>query len=353
MTPQSGRRHATIRTVHDDRPRAHRPRSLRAPAFRVERTDREPPHQTGASRVDPARNPPAGIDELRHLPDGTLYRLERGDRRILVCKSGAEIQLLFDSDESCEIQSRLDLDHPLDLKSPYTRAAMLFLLWKDVPRRAHVVGLGGGRIPMVLGHHYPEALIDCTEIEPDVTSLAVRFFGFRPGASLRVFHEDAREFMERRGEDELYDVIVVDAFSGLGFGPPRLATTEFFHTCRRQLASDGILVLSILPGDPLLDRKVATVAAAFQHADLYQEEDAVVVFGHDGAAAGRDQLIRRAHELQARHGFAFSLPAVARSLWPVPRLRAAGGEQAAPAPLCDRDLGRLGVLPGAPPQPAQ
>lgn len=286
--------------------------------------------------MDPVRNPPATIDELRRLPDGTLHLLARDDRRILVRKSDAEIQLLFDSDESCEIQSRLDLDRPLDLTSTYTRAAMLFLLWNDTPRRAHVIGLGGGRIPMVLGHHYPETLIDCTEIDPDVTSLAVRFFGFCPGAGLRVFHVDAREFLERRATDEPYDVIVVDAFSGLGFGPPRLATVEFLRTCRRQLGRDGILVLSILPGDPLLDRKVATVAAAFPHADLFQEEDAVVVFGHDGAAVGRDQLLRRAHELQARHDFAFPLPDVARSLWPVPARGATGVEQA--APLWDRDL---------------
>lgn len=259
------------------------------------------------------------MEALRAMPEGTVHVREQTDRRILVQKAGSEIQLLFDSTDSCEVQSRFDLDSPLDLKSPYTRAAMLALLWRCPPRRVHVVGLGGGRIPMVLRHHFPDAVIDCTEVDPEVTDLAVRYFGVRLDAHLRVFHEDGRGYLERRAAAEPYDVIVVDAFIGLGFGEQRLATLEFLQSCGRQLGRDGVLVLNLLPGDPLLDRKLATFKAAFPQAHLCEDDGVTVVFGHLGEPAGRDELMRRARRLQREHRFAFSLQAVARALGPLPQ----------------------------------
>lgn len=267
--------------------------------------------------MDPGANEPASTSDLRGLPDGILFASQRGRRRILVRKEGAEVQLLFDSEESCEFQSRLNLDRPLDLLSAYTRAAMLFLLWRDAPRCVHVVGLGGGRIPAILAHHFPGAVIDCTETEPRVQEIAERFFGLSPGPRLRVFHQDGRSFLERRDEAPPYDAIIIDAFTGRGSGPPRLASASFFRACRRQLAAGGVLVLSILPGDPGTSRRIAAMTASFARVWLYQESDAVVALGYDGEDAGRDLLIRRARALQRRHRFAFPFVESARSLWPV------------------------------------
>jgi spermidine synthase len=269
------------------------------------------------------------------MPDGTLEERERGGRRILVQKSGSEIQLLFDSVESCEIQSRLDLDHPLDLRSPYTRGAMLGLLWSCPPRRVHVIGLGGGRIPLVLRHHFPEAVIDCSETDPEVTELATRFFGLRTDARLRVHHEDGRSFLERRDPSEPYDLILVDAFDGFGFGALRLATKEFLRCCRRQLAGDGTLALNLLPGDPLLGRKLATLGAAFSDAWLFEEEEGIIAFGRDGEALPRSELIRRARRLQRQSRFAFPLHRVARALGPLPSRYRGGSGGDALAELAD------------------
>jgi spermidine synthase len=263
---------------------------------------------------------PIPIEQLRALPEGTLHLVDRSDRRILVQKIGTEIQLLFDSSESCEIQSRLDLDRPLDLKSTYTRVAMLGLLWNRPPQRVHVLGLGGGRIPMVLRHHFPETGIDCTEITPAVTDLAIRYFGLAIDERLRVFHEDGVRFLERRRSGDPYDLIVVDAFSGLGFGEERFTASEFLQVCRRSLVHGGVLVLNILPGDPGLERKIAAVGASFRNVYLVREADAVVVFGRDGEAVTLEELVRRARSLQRQHRFKFPLGAGARSLQRLPPL---------------------------------
>ena len=63
--------------------------------------------------------------DLRSHPDGLVHVRETAGRRILVEKEGPELRLLFDSVDSCEIQSRLDLDRPLALVSTYTRVALL------------------------------------------------------------------------------------------------------------------------------------------------------------------------------------------------------------------------------------
>jgi len=272
-------------------------------------------------------------------PDETLYSSVRGARRILVRRAGSELQLLFDSEESCEIQSRLDPARPFDLLSPYTRAAMAALLWRPSPHRVYVVGLGGGRIPAVLGHHFPDARIDCTEVDPEVIAVAARFFGVVAGEQLRILLQDGREFLERREAAGPYDVIVVDAFTGRGSGVARLATLEFFAACRRQLAPGGVLVLSVLPGDPWGDRKLAAVGASFLRAFAYEEDGARVAFGYDGEAIGRDELIRRARRLQRDCRFAFSLSSVARRLWPLAAgIRLPGESTAAGTPLRDADL---------------
>jgi spermidine synthase len=266
---------------------------------------------------DPAR--------LRALPDGPIHTHVTDGRTIIVQKAGSELHLLFDSEESCEIQSRLDLARPLDLVSTYTRACLLGLLWVPRPRRVHVLGLGGGRMPMVLRHHLPETVIDCTEIDAAVVEIATTYFGVRPDEHLHILVEDGRGFLECPDDGDPYDLLIVDAFTGAGAGATRLATVEFWETCRRRLAREGVAVLSILPGDPLLERKVATIASVFPCAHLYAEDGTTVVFAHGGPTIARDELARRASHLQATHRFAFPLDALARSVWEVPSRYAAEG----------------------------
>jgi spermidine synthase len=291
------------------------------------------------TRLRPTHPPRIPIEAIRARPDGIVEVIELPGRRVLVQKSGSEIQLLFDSTESCEIQSRLDLERPLDLVSTYTRALLLGLLWRCPPKRVHVLGLGGGRIPMILRHHFPEARIDCSEIEPAVTELAVRWFGLEIDERLRVSHEDGIAFLERQpgqprelgpesdpepdpkpgsepepGSDGgPYDLILVDAFSGLGRTEERFASAEFLRLCRRRVRSEGLVALNLLPGDPGLAANVAGFRSAFREAWLYRDEEAMVAFGHDGPTVPRDELMRRARELKRQVHLDF-LPGTARRL---------------------------------------
>jgi protein-L-isoaspartate O-methyltransferase len=232
----------------------------------------------------------------------------------IVQKHGSELRLLLLSPDSPEWQARVDLANPAKLLCAYMEAMMLALLWTPEPLRMHVMGLGAGQLPMVLRSHFPESLIDCTELDPDVYELARKFFSFRPDAHLRVYVEDGRSFLERRPKTEPYDLIFLDAFVGIGAVPLRLSTQEFFRVCRNQLSRNGTLVVNVLPKGGLVIERLATLASVFRNVYAYERDATLVLFANDDEASGDTDLVKIACELQERHGFSFPYPSLAAHL---------------------------------------
>ena len=75
--------------------------------------------------------------------------------------------------------SALKLDDPFDLSpTPYNQAMMLSLLWQRNPERIYVAGFAGGRIPLMFYHYFPQAVIESTDIDAEVTGLADVFLAF-------------------------------------------------------------------------------------------------------------------------------------------------------------------------------
>jgi hypothetical protein len=288
--------------------------------------------------------------------DGIIH-IEKGRRQTtLVERSGDELRLKLLGPSSTEWQSRIDLRDPLRLLSPYMRALMLFCLWCKVPSRIHIIGLGGGRIPAFLRNHFPDLEIDCTEIDDDVYQIAQRYFGFRTDPATRVIIADGREYLARRTRAPLYDAILVDAFSGVGFSPLRLATAEFVGICKAQLREGGTFALNVLPRDRLAWAKAATVSAAFKSTYLYDSEDAFVVFANDLDASMPSALASQDYLPAFQERFHFSLGDMAGRLRPlmnqgggipnVPVLTDADGELVGPiAEELLRDLGRNDPCP--------
>src|SRR5688572_21378692 len=74
------------------------------------------------------------------------------------------------------IQSSMRIARPTDLELAYTRSMMGFLLFHPRPRRMLLVGLGGGSLAKFIYHRMPEAVSEVLEINPDVVSIARRYF---------------------------------------------------------------------------------------------------------------------------------------------------------------------------------
>ena len=214
-------------------------------------------------------NSSAIAERLRWLhgkPDGVLCVEPAGPQFVIVTKDGSKMRLLTVEQvrpRTTITQSHLDLSDPLYLVSPYTQAAMLGLLWQSEPRRIYVVGLGGGRVPLLLHHYLPQTVIDCAEIDPVVLNTAIKYFGVRADERLRIAVQDGREWLAHRDPNVQVDVIFVDAFLGNGYTPYRLATKEFYRLCQTHLSQNGVLIVNLLETVPFFDERVKTLQSVF------------------------------------------------------------------------------------------
>jgi spermidine synthase len=243
----------------------------------------------------------------RAAPQGLIERRSRSGYELLTIKEGSQIQLYFAATGAPElsgIMSRVDLNRPLHLLGIYTRAMLAALMFKPDARRLCHIGFGGGRIPMVLHHHFPEMLIESTEIDAEVVRLARRWFGIRPDERTPVYTEEGRSFLARQPEAVVYDSILVDCFTGSGQHPYALSTREFYDLARSHLAPAGVLVTNLDASDPMFEQKVATIQASFAHVWRYRTEGANVCFGSDNPI-GRDTLRRHAELVRRRAAFSF------------------------------------------------
>ncbi len=102
-----------------------------------------------------------------------------------------------------------------------------------------LIGLGGGS--MANSFSMAGWQVDAVEIDPSVTRVAKKYFGFR-SEDCRVFHGDGRQFL--RSHSEKYDLIVLDAF-GSGAIPFQLITQQFFMLVREHLKSGGVFAINV------------------------------------------------------------------------------------------------------------
>lgn len=261
------------------------------------------------------------IEGLRKKPDGFIYGRREPDYRILVFKDGKQIQLYFgDSRNSAPeskisgVMSRLDLDNPLDLLSCYTQAMMLSLAWKSDPARVCMLGFGGGRVAMIFHHYFPKVIIDGVEIDHAVLEVAKRYFGIETDRRLRVAVQDARDFLTDCPDHRLYDIILLDCYTGIGHNPFHLSTIEFYRLCKARLAANGVVTTNLIRDDRLFARKVETFAASFKHLYRFTHEDTCVLFGSDAPPIAKSDLPDRMKRVCGRHPFCFPLLERAREV---------------------------------------
>jgi hypothetical protein len=112
--------------------------------------------------------------------------------------------------------------------------------------RIGVIGLGAG---IAAAYGAPGDIIRFYEINPDVVRLSEKYFTYRKDSKARsdVTLGDARVTLERlraQKESQLFDVLVIDAFSSDAI-PVHLLTKECFDTFRFHLKRDGILAFHV------------------------------------------------------------------------------------------------------------
>jgi spermidine synthase len=199
-------------------------------------------------------------------------------REVLVYEERGERCMCFT--RMCRIgrQSCINLQDPHKFALNYTRMMMAGTLFMGpAPKRVLIVGLGGGSIPMALAEVLPDAQIDVVEIDPAVTRVAKRFFGFKDGPKMRVTEVDGRVYVKRAiREGTKYDAILLDAFDH-EYIPEHLLTKEFLEEVESLLTPQGVLVGNTFSSSRLYDHESTTYAAVFKTFFNLKRENRVVV----------------------------------------------------------------------------
>jgi spermidine synthase len=254
-----------------------------------------------------------------------IHRKDSLYHRIYVYESGSIRTLRFACRDPYVIQSQVDLSDPRRMMSEYTQLALGGLLYVPEPRRALVVGLGGGVIPREMHHYLKEVEIDIAEIDPDIPPIAERHFGFSVSERMRVHVADGRVFIKKQLRQEpmqRYDIVVLDAYVG-EYIPFHLMTREFLEQVKAVLTENGVVVANVLGTNRLLHAELRTFQEVFEHCQAiigrHSTNTMLVGFGAAVQPLTSAEALERASVLQDKHRFAFDIRRVARRLVTAPQ----------------------------------
>lgn len=143
------------------------------------------------------------------------------------------------------VQSTMQINRPDVLDLAYTRKMMAFLPFYPRPKGLLLLGMGGGSLAKFCYRHLPRADITVVEIDPDVIAFRDAFKVPVDNERFRILCADAAAYLPTH--DLRTDVIMVDAFDGLGIAP-ELSSPDFYAQAYNKLSANGILVMN-LAGD--------------------------------------------------------------------------------------------------------
>ena len=240
------------------------------------------------------------LSPLCRARQGVLFDQHSSYNHIVVRKGRNQLLLCYRHRQSRieEVQSRLVPSRPFDLPSPYTQAMLLALMWCPKPRRMLFVGLGGGRLQMVLHHIFEDAQLDTVEIDPLVVDVATRFFGFLPDERQRIFLADGRAHVREATACPAYDLIFLDAYQAEGV-PAHLLTYDFYAACRACLDQYGLVISNLHSSTPVYDAARKTFAASFIHTTACSVQSGnVIVLGSEAVTLNPQTIWEHARVTQ-------------------------------------------------------
>jgi spermidine synthase len=203
-------------------------------------------------------------------------------------------------------------DHQAAL--PYNSSTPVLLLVAERPRRALMIGLGGGTVGRYLQAGDPDLDVQYVEIDPAVPTIAERYLFFRPGPRMRVAVEDGRQYLH--ASQEKWDLVFTDAYIGQSV-PFHLTTVEYLDEVKRHLNPGGAFGLNLAAGlgDPFSQAMYRTIRERFNSVYVFPVRRATnaVVVASDGPPLSKADLLKKARELDRT--LRFDPPLAALAAW--------------------------------------
>jgi len=204
------------------------------------------------------------------------------------------------------IQSAMRLADPYALELDYTRCMMAFLLFHPQPRRALMIGLGGGSLAKFFHRKFPALRTHVVEYDERVIATARALFHVpADDARLTIEHGDGAEALA----PECCDLLVVDGFEDEST-PSALVSQAFFDAAWCALREPGAFVMNFMDDDRHFDRHLQRLEQAFGGGVLaFQSlrDPNIVVLGLKAAPAAVEwaELRARAEALASKYGLPF------------------------------------------------
>jgi len=198
------------------------------------------------------------------------------------------------------------LDDPFALELDYTRCMMAFLLFHPQPRRALMIGLGGGSLAKFFHRRLAGLRTHVVEYDERVIATARALFHVpEDDARLSVEHGDGVEALA----PECCDLLVVDGYEDEAT-PAAMVSQAFFDAAWCALDDPGALVVNFMDDDRDFDRNLQRIERAFGGAVIaFQSlrDPNIVVIGLKGAspAIAWRELRSRSVALERTYGLPF------------------------------------------------
>ncbi|MDR1741002.1 MAG: fused MFS/spermidine synthase [Synergistaceae bacterium] len=143
-------------------------------------------------------------------------------------------------------QSVIYTDKPDELVSDYTKFYDLAFCYKPDIKKVLMLGGGGYCVPRHLNATRDTVSVDVVELDPGITDAAIKYFNLRDGPNIRIFHEDARTFLNRADPSVRYDAVFVDVFGSWYTIPFHMATVEAAQRISDVMADDGVMISNVI-----------------------------------------------------------------------------------------------------------
>lgn len=260
-------------------------------------------------------------DEKRLRAGAVLTYRSKWSRQVHVEQKGS-VRFLYVGRKDV-IQTRMDMQRPARLLSPYLQCMLVALGFYADPRvevrRVAMIGLGGGAWTRFFHARQPKLVFHSVDIDPVVVAVARQFFGVRDTTTYRSYALDGRRFL--RDAKRSYDLIVLDAFDASANVPKQLVSVEFFRLIRRRLSPQGVLAINFLVHSRhVYSALVRTVRAVFPAVARFplrslSTHNALLVAPKDPKRRPEPALLnKRIGRLQKRLRLSFPLARCAKTL---------------------------------------
>jgi spermidine synthase len=141
---------------------------------------------------------------------------------------------------------------------------------------ALVLGMSAGASVVELNDYFG-IKIDAVEIDPEVVRIADEYFDVKETDDVKIFAEDARNYM--MDTDKIYDFVEIDLFTGEGEIPFYVSTKEFFTDIYDHVSDEGIVMMNVIGSVFDENSNQAVMAIANTFAAVYPS---VYLFDYNG-----------------------------------------------------------------------